>query len=748
MKQALLLAGAVCASALSFGQSFELLNSPSEQVIRMSHDLVEVPSAFTSINSVDYRNFEKSHDITTQEAGAPALPYFSESVIIPNTGKATLVVSHDGYTEYQNVEISPSKGNLKRNVSPSSIPYTFGNAYNTDAFYPSQLAKLGSPYNLRNTRGATVSFYPYQYNPVTKVLRVYENLQAEIVMNPAETGINELSAEVTNRDVFHNVYDHHYLNAGEVFGRYTPVGEEGQMLIIAKDSYISNIEPLARWKTESGIKTTIVGTSTAGTTDQAIHTYIQNFYSSNSDLVYVLLVGDHADVPSHSYGTSGWEELWSDSYYGMLTGNDYYPEVFIGRFSGSANQINTMVERTLEYEKTPASGTWMARAIGLASDEGAGYGDDGEADWQHARNNRTKLMNYGYETVHEFYDGSHGGDDANGNPSAAIISPAVNEGIGLFNYTGHGDQTTCITGNYSSSNITAATNNGKYPFVISVACNNGTFTAGTCISETWMRAKNATGPTGAIAACGSSILMAWAQPMQTQDEMADIISETYANNRKHTLGGLFYNSQMSMLEDYNADNSSVEVMQTWVMFGDPSTMFRNQATQNMNVTHVGNVPLGTTSVDINCNVEGATVAVVQDGVLIGKGTVSGGVAAITFAALTSNLPLTVTATKQNYQPYQGVITVADGPAGLEDLLAGQYDVYPNPASDILNVRWNASVEATKIEMKDLSGKVVYSSTVNAANGTTSFSTATLATGIYLLQFEAGDQVSTTKVVLK
>ena len=74
--------------------------------------------------------------------------------------------------------------------------------------------------------------------------------------------------------------------------------------------------------------------------------------------------------------------------------------------------------------------------------------------------------------MHEFYDGTHGGEDANGNPNSAIISSAVNEGISLFNYTGHGDQNSCITGNYSSAHINNATNNGKYPLVISVACNN------------------------------------------------------------------------------------------------------------------------------------------------------------------------------------------------------------------------------------------------------------------------------------
>ena len=52
-------------------------------------------------------------------------------------------------------------------------------------------------------------------------------------------------------------------------------------------------------------------------------------------------------------------------------------------------------------------------------------------------------MNFGFTEVFEFYDGSHGGADANGDPNGAIIMPAVNNGITLFNYTGHGAQNVC-----------------------------------------------------------------------------------------------------------------------------------------------------------------------------------------------------------------------------------------------------------------------------------------------------------------
>lgn len=747
MKRTLTLAAAGLFASLSFGQDFSLLPSP-ENVISVNHELQPSSAAFTTINGLSYQDYTQSHKVTHMEAGSPALPYFSESVIVPNQGSISLNIEHDGYVEYQNIEVAPSKGSLKRNVNPSDVPYAFGSAYHTNAFYPGELAVIGTPYNLRNTRGATISVSPYQYNPVTKTLRVYQNIQANVVINENELGENEIFTDYSQNDVFNSIYNDQYLNSSVVFGRYTPVEEEGEMLVIAKDDFIDEVEPLVNWKNQSGIKTTVVGTSTAGTTDTQIKTYIENFYAANPDLVYILLVGDHADVPSHTYGNSGGEQLWSDSYYGQLTGgaNDYYPEAFVGRFSGSASQITTMVDRTLEYEKTPLAGDWMTRAIGLASNEGSGIGDDGEPDWQHARNIRTVLMNYGYTTVHEFYDGSHGGDDAAGDPNSTMIIPAVDAGVGLFNYTGHGAQNVCVTGNFSSTHINSAVNNGSYPYVISVACNNGTFTSGTCISESWMRATNAGSPTGAIAACGSSILMAWAEPMQTQDEMTELIAETYTTNRKTTLGGIFYNAQMSMLEDYNASTTAREVMQTWIMFGDPSTIFRNKVTMNMTVSHVGNVPLGTTSVNVNCDTDGAKISISQDNVLLGSGIANGGSVTITFPALTTNDPLIVTGTKQNYKPYQGVITVADGPAGIDEHVLEGINVFPNPASTELNVAWN-NTTPTSIELRDLSGKVVYSNATIAGSKLT-ITTTDFASGMYILQVRANEKMKVTKVTIK
>ncbi len=749
MKKLLLVSSALIFTTTPFSQEFSLV-SQTDELISIRFDTREIPFEYTEIDGEMYVDFTKTYRITGMESGKPALPVITESVMLPATGNITLGFSYGEFTDYENIMVAPSKGSLKRNVDPADVPYTFNpEVYTKDKGFPDWIETFSEPFVMRNSRGVTISICPYSYNPVQKTLRVYHSVDIIVQINPFTYGVNELPEGLNLHDGFSGIYRQFYLNGNAALGKYTAVEEQGEMLIIADDALIDEIQVLADWKNQRGIKTTVVGTSTAGTTDATIKAYVSSFYTANPNLIYLLLVGDHADVPAHTYGISGGEQLWSDSYYGQLSGGgtNYYPEIFVGRFSSSsAAEITTMVERTMEYEKTPAAGDWMEKAIGLASDEGAGIGDDGEPDWQHARNNRTELMAFGYTTVHEFYDGSHGGADAAGNPSSGIIATAVNSGVGLFNYTGHGSLTTCVTGNFDTGDVDGLTNNGFYPYVISVACNNGTFAGSTCLSEVWLTSTNGGNPAGAIAAAGSSILMAWAEPMQTQDEMTQIIAENYPTNKKTTLGGLFYNGQMSMLEDYSASSTAKEVMQTWVLFGDPSVEFRNKQTLTLTATHTDSVLLGETSITVDCSVEGAMIGISKANVYQGYGIISGGTTTVTIPAVDSFEPLMVTATRQNYVPFQDSIFVIDAQVTVNEAANAVLRAFPNPTKDVLNVSWGESDNNALIQLTDVTGKVVYSNTVSGSGNT--IATDGMAAGIYILRVNIGAQSLLSKIVIE
>lgn len=729
-------------------QNFSLLSS-TESEVRYAHDLDPFVQNFVQINGEPYQNFAKTTRIVLDIAAEPAMPYYSKAVLLPNSGAVTYEIEYDSYYDIENIAVAPSKGALKRNINPEDVPYTLGPVYHQDEFYPGELAQMSEPFILRKTRGVTIGLLPYQYNPVTKTLRVYENLRVIVTTDTSVPGQNELVANglPASEDVLAKVYQDIFINPPVQNRTYTPVDEYGSMLIIAHDDYVSAIAPLADWKNRKGIKTVVVSTSQTGTTAVEIKDFISGYYSDNPELIHILLVGDSDKIPAYTYGFYGGEEHWSDSYYGQLAGgiNDFYPEAFVGRFSGNLNNINTMVQRTLEYELNPLPGNWMTNALGLASNEGAGYGDDGESDFQHLRNIRTQLINYGYNTVYEFYQGSQGGEDAPGEPTPAMINQAVETGVSLFNYTGHGWTQGMATGNYTNASVNNLQNNGKYPFVISVACNNGTFVGATCLAEAMLNKTHNNQPAGFIAAAGSSILMSWAPPMQTQDEMANIITEMYESNRKETLGGLFYNSQISVLVNYNNNATAKEVMQTWVLFGDPSVSFRFLETENLVAEHLNVIPANATSVSISSDTENAYFAVSQDGIILGTGHIIGGVAEIEISEISGTNPIHIVGTKQNFKPYEGEVNV--GTVGINDFDLSHVLIYPNPADEIVTLDWNAPFLLERFEMRDLAGRLMLSVNVEGQSAY-NLNVSTIPAGIYLITLQGENGQATQKLVIK
>ncbi|HIF83830.1 MAG TPA: hypothetical protein EYQ37_08310, partial [Candidatus Marinimicrobia bacterium] len=66
---------------------------------------------------------------------------------------------------------------------PASVPYTFGQAYETDEFYPQDIVFMRNPYIMRTVRGQAIVFQPIQYNPIQRTLRVYTHIKVNIQQN-------------------------------------------------------------------------------------------------------------------------------------------------------------------------------------------------------------------------------------------------------------------------------------------------------------------------------------------------------------------------------------------------------------------------------------------------------------------------------------------------------------------------------------------------------------------------------------
>jgi len=82
-----------------------------------------------------------------------------------------------------------------------------------------------------------------------------------------------------------------------------------------------------------------------------------------------------------------------------------------------------------------------------------------------------------------------------------------------------------------------------------------------------------------------------------------------------------------------------------------------------------------------------------------------------------------------------------------DVVVEGFSVYPNPASDVLNIKFDANSE-TSINLMDLTGKVVASQNAQAGAVTTEFQLYDLNAGIYFVNVKSSNGSATQKVVIK
>ena len=648
------------------------LISSSENSIKVS---VQVPGFYTTDVTTprgEAKIISLPKAVSTAQAGEPNLPMTGIPAIIGDQARMSIRVIDAQYMDFEGIEVAPSKGDFPRTIDPATVPYTYGECYSQDAFFPANNVGLYEPYIVRDFRGQNMVVYPFAYNPVTRTLRVYYNMTVEMykVDNSGSNVMQTRRSNTIKMDPdFKSMYQRHFINYQAALNRYTPVDEEGDLLIICYDNFINSMTDFVNWKKTRGINTTIVGTSTISSslTYSNLKTYIQNQYNANNNLTHVLLVGDVAQIPGYSYSGGGSSYGGKgDNAYGQIVGNDIYNDVFIGRFSASsAARVTTQCNRVITYERDlTTSASWLQKGEGISRKEG-GSGHNNEDDYQHINNIRTDLLNYGYTTVYQRYANLSGYDG-----SSTTISSDINSGVGIINYANHGQETAWGANSsgyiyYANSHVNALTNDNKLPFIWSVACLVGKYDhSSDCFAEAWMNATNGSNPTGAIGTLMSYISQPWIPPMWAQDECVDILVESYSSNIKHTWGGTSINGLMGIFDHYStSEQSAVGTYQAWVLYGDPSLMLRTKTPQAMTVTHNGTIAPSATSYSVTVSNGNGALATITDTNhnILGRATVSNGSANISISGtLTSNTELTLCVFGYNKVTYLGTITVNGG----------------------------------------------------------------------------------------
>jgi hypothetical protein len=369
----------------------------------------------------------------------------------------------------------------------------------------------------------------------------------------------------------------------------------------------------------------------------------------------VLLVGDAPQIPTNIV-----EHIPSDIFYGQLVGDDRYLEVLIGRISAEeAAHVQTQVQRTIHYERDlTTADTWLSVAMGFSSGDINGH-DGGESDYKHIDSIGKRLSSYGYTVYQEGYE--EGFDE---------VSALINDGVGVIHFCGHGAVGGMEDPHFPGHYVTYELKNAnRLPYVFSVACEVGNFTysGSPCFAEIWMRHTENDQPAGAIATFMPTIFITWSPAMTAQDEFVNIcldLPSPYSGTQpgtKRTFAGAALNATQKMLMVHGETRYVIEDYNSYTVLGDPTLMYRTKTPQAMTVSHLSVFCSEMNSLTVECDAEGAVVAVSyvdnnNEVIILGTAVVADGIAEIHFSeTVTTSMTLTVAVTGFNRVTYVSTI---------------------------------------------------------------------------------------------
>jgi len=279
--------------------------------------------------------------------------------------------------------------------------------------------------------------------------------------------------------------------------------QRGTYLIITPDNMEEYLGELVSFKKSKGFDVIVKTLNETGPTADDVKSAILATLSADPMLEYVLLIGDVdgvAAMPSFYYGP---DNDVTDQRYTHLLGNDFFPDVFIGRFSvDSIAELVVVIRKTINYHRQPLASNpdWLDNALIVAGNYSNTVPIPITPKWT-SYWVRDLLLDEGYSSVDTvFYPPTQQG--------ASMIQNIINSGVGIVNYRGWGDANGWHYPEFHVSDVAGLNNGWMTPVFTSFVCNSNDFANNVdpCLGEALIRAGTPSNPKGGVAIVGPSDL--------------------------------------------------------------------------------------------------------------------------------------------------------------------------------------------------------------------------------------------------
>ena len=659
------------------------------------------------INGEMMQNIMLPGNFMFNEAGAPNLPGNGRYIAIPQGSTPSIRIISQRTEVIQNVEVLPAPV-IPTDHDTNPMVYSKDMAiYNINALYPASPVTISEVEHIRGTDVVILGITPFQYNPVTKELIVYRDLQIAIDCDggSGEYGNNRLRSPYWDGLMSDAMLNYSVLTEVDYAARMNQnlqnvtEDEECEYIIITPtgDDFVRWADSIAKFRNEQGILTRVYTVDeVGGNTTTAIEGFINNAYNNwTIPPAACLLLGD--------YGTDGTKNIispiWnnycaSDNLYADVD-NDQMPDVIFARMTANNNtQLTTFITKFFDYERTPETDTsfynhpitalgWQTeRWFQICSEVVGGYFKHVKgrqptrineiyqtplpgAIWSSAPNTNT-VVNYfgpnglGYIPATPLELGGFAGG------SAADVTAAIEAGSFLLQHRDHGNTTVWGEPYYSNANINLLTNT-KLVHIFSINCLTGKYNmSGECFTEKFHRHTKNGYNSGALSVTGASETSysfvndtyVWGMmDNMWPDFMPDETSEVALRGLMPAFGnagGKYFLKQSNW--PYNTGNKAV----TYNLFhhhGDAFSCLYDTVPANLDVSHDSVIAYGNTIFTVTAT-EDSFIALSNEGVLLATAYGAGSTPVVmTIPVLPPGAMLKVVVTMTNCFRYQELVPV-------------------------------------------------------------------------------------------
>ncbi|MCF8239887.1 MAG: T9SS type A sorting domain-containing protein [Melioribacteraceae bacterium] len=646
----------------------EVLSNFTEELI-LEYDLSELVPVTIDTKRGEFIQLILPGSQYSNNVGEPKLPMMNRFIEIPiGADVRTEVIEYKieeidlnelGFSN----QIIPVQPPLSKSDDPSLKPFEIDESiYSSNQFYKLDKISFDELGIMRYKNIGLLKVAPIEYNPVTNVIRIYNQLKIRVVFENSDLAATQSLKQKYYSPFFEKNFTT-LLNNSDDGDPASLLRFPHKYIIITPSEFVETLQPFVDWKTQMGYLVVLKTTEELGSSNTGyknfIHDEFNNATEDNPAPSFVLLVGDDDEVQPFS-GETGYHV--TDLPFVAVT-SDYLPDIYTGRFSATnTSQLQAIIDKTLYYEKFEIEDPSYLNRITLI----AGW------DYSHSSSHGYPTIRYGAE---QYFNTSNGYDyvamyetTGSGQFESDIIQD-VNDGVGFVNYTAHGSQTVWADPSFTISDVNNLTNSGKYTLAIGNACLTSAFDTDVCFGEAFTRAADK----GAVGYIGGTNSTYWDEDVWWSTgyfaHVGDGVTPTFEET---TLGAydvpvytdLTSLSSMVFAGNFAVMQSSSSLInyywEIYELFGDPSLQLFWTSPEELAVNHLPILPVGSSSFEVSVSeVSNALVGVMMNGELLGSAlTDEYGNANVAFDSPINEVgTVSLTVTAQNSQPYLADVQV-------------------------------------------------------------------------------------------